>query len=147
MHIRIGAARGETGHLPARRSYTLLLRGAGASSNIAAAVDGVPQACEASYDANTDALTLSPMEVSPAQEITVTVQGDSQPMHRDRRVGAVRALLKAFKMNTRVKLELDRRAAEITGDIALLSAYDSSLTPSHLQALTEVVTGPADRGE
>ena len=87
------------------------------------------------------------MEVSPAEEITVTVQGDSQPMPRDRRVGAVRALLEAFKMNTNVKLELDRRAAEIAGDIAILSAYDSSLTPSQLQALTEVVAGPADRGE
>jgi alpha-glucosidase (family GH31 glycosyl hydrolase) len=145
MHVRIGAARGETGHLPARRTYTLLLRGAGASSTVTATVDGVTRASEVDYDAQIDTLTVSPIEVSPAEEITVTVHDlDPEPRPRDRRVAAVRALIGAFKMNTNVKLELDRRSAEIVEDPDVVAEYDSSLTPSQLRALTEVVTGPTD---
>jgi hypothetical protein len=110
------------------------------------AVDGVTRACEADYDAGIDALRLSPIVVSPTDEITVTVHDSpSEASRRDRRVGAVQNLLGAFRMNTNVKLELHRRAADIVADHAVLAGYDSSLTPSQLRALTEVVTGPADR--
>lgn len=144
MHVRIGAARGETGHLPPSRAYTLLLRGAGASSQVTVAVGGATREYESDYDASIDALSLSPIAASPAEEITVIVEGDPEPM-RDRRVGAVRALITAFKMNTNVKLELDRRSTEIVEDLDVVAEYDSSLTPSQLRALTELVAGPTDK--
>jgi hypothetical protein len=47
-------------------------------------------------------------------------------------------------MDTNVKLEIYRRAAEIEADPAVLTGYDSSLTTSQLQALKEVLTGPTE---
>jgi hypothetical protein len=48
-------------------------------------------------------------------------------------------------MNTNLKLELDGRLTEIVEDPAVLASYDSALTPSQLQALTDVIAGPADQ--
>ena len=140
MHIRIGAPQGETGHLPASRSYTIVLRGAGASATVTLAVDGAPRTCETEYDARIDALTLSPIAVTPAEEITITVRDSgSDPDPRDRRVATLRALLESFKMNTNVKLEIYRRAAEIEKDPAVLTEYDSALTANQLHTLNDVL--------
>jgi alpha-glucosidase (family GH31 glycosyl hydrolase) len=146
IHIRIGAALGETAHVPASRSYTIVLRGADESASATIAVDGASRTCKTEYDARTDALTLSPITVAPADEVTITVRGsvsDSEPS--DRRVATLRALLGSFKMDTNVKLEIYHRAAEIEADPGVLTGYDSSLTPSQLQTLNEVLTGPAER--
>ena len=146
MHIRIGAAQGDTAHLPTSRSYTIVLRGANASATATFAVDGALRTCETAYDARIDALTLSPIAVAPAEEITITVHDfGSDPEPRDRRVATLRALLKSFRMDTNVKLEIYRRTAEIEADPAILTEYDSSLTTSQLQALNEVLTGPTER--
>jgi hypothetical protein len=48
-------------------------------------------------------------------------------------------------MDTNVKLDIYRRAAEIEADPAVLAGYDSSLTISQLQALKEVLTGLTER--
>jgi hypothetical protein len=145
IHIRIGAAQGETGHLPASRSYTIVLRGAGASATATFAVDGALRTCETEYDARIDALTLSPIAVAPAEEITITVRDSGpDPEPRDQRAATLRALLESFRMDTNVKLDIYRRAAEIEADPAVLTEYDSSLTASQLQALKEVLTGPTD---
>jgi hypothetical protein len=145
MHIQIGAAQGETAHLPASRSYTIVLRGAGKSATATFAVDGALRTCDTEYDARIDALTLSPIAVAPTEEITITVRDfGSDPEPRDRRVATLRALLQSFRMDTNVKLEIYRRAAEIEADPAVLTGYDSSLTTSQLQALKEVLTGPTE---
>jgi alpha-glucosidase (family GH31 glycosyl hydrolase) len=146
MHIRIGAAQGETAHLPASRSYTIVLRGTSASATATCAVDGAIRTCKTEYDARIDALTLSPIVVAPAEEITIAVRdSEPDPEPRYQRAATLRALLKSFRMDTNVKLEIHRRADEIEVNPTVLSGYDSSLTASQLQALKEVLTGPTDR--
>jgi hypothetical protein len=84
--------------------------------------------------------------VAPAEAITITVRDSgSNPEPSDRRVVTLRALLESFRMDTNVKLDIYRRAAEIEADPAVLTGYDSSLTISQLQALNEVLTGLTER--
>ena len=57
------------------------------------------------------------------------------------RLPAGRRLLRAFKMDSWVKMRLDRKLAAIMEEPDLLAKYELSLAAEQIRALAEVVTG------
>jgi hypothetical protein len=123
LHFRIAPVEGEAKHVPAGRQYRLLVRGVRRPDTIRLARDGEDVPAEASYDEATESLALPAVPVGPADELTLTigVAEGSLLSKRDRRQEKLHAMLRAFKLESRVKHELYRALPELLADPRRLS--------------------------
>jgi alpha-glucosidase (family GH31 glycosyl hydrolase) len=105
LAFRIDRVAGNANHVPAGRSYRLMLHGVRRPGSVRLAVNGVAEQVEEGYNEAAESLAL-PLLALGAQdelELQVEVSGESLLSKRDRRVETCRALLSAFKMNTHAK--------------------------------------------
>ena len=144
LEFTIEAARGAAGHLPPRREYTLLFRAIGTAPAVEVAVGDRSYPCDVHFREEDQTVRVSGISMAPTDTLTVTLSTDrgSLLVDADRRAATLRRLLKAFRLSTLVKWELDRRAAEVLADPGILAEYESDLTRTQRRALTEAVAGP-----
>ena len=141
LAFKIHAARGATAHLPRQRSYKLLFRGIGTEPAVSVELNREPITCDVRFE--DDTVIVSGIALAPTDALAVTLVTDEGGLlgDSDRRAATFQKLLRAFKLNTRVKWELDQSSTKIIADPGILTEYESALTPSQIQALKETVTG------
>jgi len=127
---------GETAHLPPARTYTIEFVGVSAHTR----VDGV--STPTSYDAQTETLTLTGIALPYHSGLRLTLTSAERLLsQRDRRPETVRRMLRAFVLDSAMKLVIDRALPEILQDPAQLLANPVLLDDIHARALLEVVSG------
>lgn len=144
MCFRIGVVEGNAGHIPAGRSYRLVLRGVRRPDELTLTVNGVAQAVDPSYDEATESLTLPAIPVGPADELMLTlgVAAGSLLARGDRRLETCRAMLRAFRLASRAKWTLDRLLPELVLDPARRGSLGGKIdhvSEAHWMALLDVI--------
>jgi len=145
LEFRILPARGDVALIPAARQYTLLFKGICRPSAVFARLNGSPLPLQASYDAQTETLSVGPLAVGRDDEFAITLAAESASLlsKRDRAAETCRRLLWPFRLDPRIKGRIDRQLDEILADPNLLGDYSLYLQPSQAVALAETVLGRA----
>ncbi len=129
LRFRIAPVEGETKHIPAGRQYRLVVRGIRRPDMFRLTHNGEDLAAGATYDEAIESLTLALVPVGPADELTLTI-GANQGLllsQQDRRQEKLEAMLRAFKLDSRVKHELYLALPELLADPNRLSRYAGDL--------------------
>ena len=93
----------------------------------------------AQYDAQAEALTVATGALAPADALQITVSTGEPSLlsKRDRRADTVRYMLRAFRLDSRAKFEIDYELPRLlNGEIALLRYH---LSDTQRSALREVL--------
>lgn len=125
--------------VPASRTYELVFRGVNAA---AVTVDGRPVNADASrYDPQAETLTLLVMRggARSTRRASAAAEGALEAS-RDRRADAVRALLKAVRLDSRVKGQIDNELPQLLAGTASLERYP--LSDAQAAALAQALKMP-----
>ena len=135
--VTVGAAEGETGHLPAKRTWVLYFRGAAAEMAVSANAGITTE-----YDIETKTLcvTAVPLPVTDPLTIQLTNPSGSLLAPEDRLLEICQKLIAAFRMESLTKLNLFNQLPALIENPADLLQYELKLTASQLRALAEVLT-------
>ena len=112
--------------VPAQRSYEFVFHGVNAAAVV---LNGGPVNEEAwRYDPQAETLSVTVRDVAPSQAMSVElVAADgSLKASRDRRVEVVRSLLKSFKLDSRVKGQIDYEMPQWLAGTTSLERYPLS---------------------
>lgn len=144
LAFKIARVEGNPAHIPAGRSYRLILRGARKPDEIRLAVNGVERPVQPVYDETTESLLLPPAAVGPADELSLTVSAADGSLiaPRDRRLETCRAMLGAFRMDSWVKWELYRMLPGLVAEPAArgrAGGDQDRVTEAQWQALLDVL--------
>ena len=141
LEFEIQAARGATAHLPRQRAYTLLFRCIGEAPAVSVELNREPVSADVRFEDET--MIVSGIVLAPTDMLAVTLVANENGLlgDADRRAAGFHKLLKAFKLSTRVKWELDLRTGKIIADPGILAEHGSALAPSQARALRETITG------
>ncbi len=136
--VTVGPAKGETGHLPDRRTWTLLFRGAAAETAVSA-----NQPITTQYNAQTHTLTVTAQPLAPTATLTATLTPGENGLlaPRQPRLETCRRLVTTFRMESWQKQRLFGQLATLVAHPQRLAQYELSLTTSQLRALAETLTG------
>ena len=137
----ISAPEGDRSHLPRQRTYRLAFRGVHAPKQVVVTIAGEPRDVETNYDAKTGTLRLSPLALTPEQELAVTLHGAPGGLMRrgDHRLQTLERMLDAFRLQTSARMGIAAQLPEIVDDLSLLVRYAVTLQESHLRALLETI--------
>jgi hypothetical protein len=143
LRFEIGPAEGETGFLPAQRTYTLFFRNIAPMPRVVVQRNGEVCAGTVEYDQRAALLSVSYLSLSPAGTLTVTLTAEDGTLlaARDHRPPACRKLLRACRLDAWVKQAIDRQLEEILVDPGLLERYQLAFSENVARALVEIVTG------
>lgn len=126
LSFRIAPASGDSQPVPAQRAYQVMVRGIVRPEHVSVALNGQPSTAHTlNYDAATATLTVvvAGMKPTDALRLEVSTRQPSLLSQRDRRVEAVRAMLRAFKLDSRVKAHLDHDLPDLLDQAHSLSRY------------------------
>jgi hypothetical protein len=130
---------GSTAHLPPARAYTLEF--VGVNSTAAVNANGDPLAV-VHADPLTERVTLADITLDYGESLRVTLTANGGLLaHRDRRAETVQWMLRAFVMDSAMKLAIHKALDSILDDPALLFTDMVLLDDTHARALLEVVSG------
>ena len=143
--FEIESVRGDVRHVPAQRRYHLHFRGIENPDRVEATINGMQLAPRMTYHEATETLTCRDIVLNATDGLQVTLASNSGRLlsERDRTAESCRKLLRAFRLNTRTKHEIDQRLSEIIANIDLVGDYWMVLRESQALALAEVVAGKA----
>jgi alpha-glucosidase (family GH31 glycosyl hydrolase) len=143
MVLVVRPVQGDVYLIPARRTYTLVCRGIRLPDAVVATVNGISQEMETAYDSETETLTLSGLILNPADELRVTLSSETETLlsRQDRRDAISRKLLRAFRLNSLVKREIDAALPDLLAGRGDLMIYANRLTAGQLQALQCSIKG------
>ncbi|MCU0486833.1 MAG: DUF5110 domain-containing protein, partial [Anaerolineales bacterium] len=137
--LEIHPPRGDQQVLPVTRSFQVELRGISQPEQVEVQVNSSPITLEYSYDLRRDALSFTAINLAHSDSLCITVQAqDALISRRDRNFDKLRTYLYAFKLDTRVKTEIDAHWAEILAGQANLRAY-SGLTDAQIAVLDSLL--------
>ena len=141
--VSVGAAVGDASFSPQERSFELHFRGIQEEVIVTALLDGRPLELTAAYDAETNSLIVAPLAKKAAQTMVVTLTPVEDGLHLPQTycLPACRRMLKAFKMDSWVKMRLDQKLPAVVQDVDLLASYEFSLSAAQIRALVEVISG------
>lgn len=137
--LSISSIEGDASVVPASRSYELVFHGLSAA---AVTVDGRPVSADAwRYDPHAETLTvlLNGVTSQGARVEFVAAEGTLEAL-RDRRAEAVRALLKAVRLDSRVKGQIDNELPQLLAGSAGLERYP--LSDAQAAALAQALKTP-----
>jgi alpha-glucosidase (family GH31 glycosyl hydrolase)/putative sterol carrier protein len=142
LRFEIGAAQGDTHHLPTARAFTLYFRGL-AEARAAVHKNDAPFTCPLEYDQEAAVLTLGPMSLAPRDTLVVTLTTEEETLlaARDYRLPSCRKLLRACRLDSNVKQMLDMRLNDLLAHPTTLGDFELALDASIGQALAEIITG------
>jgi alpha-glucosidase (family GH31 glycosyl hydrolase) len=140
ISFAIAPATGDTTALPDTRAYTVVLHGILQPEQITLTINGQPVTPPAAqYDAQAEALSVATGALAPADTLQLTLStGEASLLSkRDRRADTVRDMLRAFRLDSRTKFEIDYELPQLlNGEIALLRYR---LSDTQRSALREVL--------
>jgi hypothetical protein len=141
LSLTIGPVQGDVSLIPTQRTYTLVFRGICLPGDVVAEVNGIAHPLELAYDEGRETLTLSDIAVGPADELSVKLSTQAKTLlsRRDRRLAACRKLLRAFRLDSLVKQEIDDALPDLLAGRTGLMRYGGRLTAGQLQALQDVL--------
>jgi alpha-glucosidase (family GH31 glycosyl hydrolase) len=140
--VMVGPVAGETAHLPAERSFSLLFRGLAAGAEFSVALNDRPFDLAASYDPATATLRLADVSLRPADTLTVNLQaGESLLALADHRLQDCQRLVAAGRLDSYVKHALSNDLPQILEEPAVLEKYELGLSDGQRRALLELLTG------
>ncbi len=131
---------GDVGVVPAWRSYRLIFRGIHQPDRISVRVNDRPCEAVTAYDAATDSLTIDGLTLSPLDHAEVLVAMDTELLMawRDRRKEQARTLLREFRIDSRLKLQIDQDWDKIAAAPEWLQSY-AGLKDVHVAALRNII--------
>ena len=140
LEFRIAAASGDIAHLPVQRRYRIHLHGVKEPDHVTLEIDGKTQACTCRYDAQTEMVHVSDVDVPVTAELRLVLAMESNSLlsHRDRLQETCYGLLEAFEMETSAKTGIAGRLDELQEDPTMLADYAINLTEAQMRALLEV---------
>jgi hypothetical protein len=138
LNLTIGPAEGDPSVGPSRRAYTVQVHGIAGWSAVEVAHNGQrAAAADGAQTADGFVIALPDVEPGEAIELRVAVNGLAAPDDAQR-ITDVRALLHAFRLDTRVKMQIDLdRPRLLCGELAR-ARYP--LTAAQQQALHQAMT-------
>jgi alpha-glucosidase (family GH31 glycosyl hydrolase) len=139
LSFSIAPAAGDTALLPATRTYELVLYGVVEPEQITMTINDQPVIPAAQYDAQAETLSVAVGALGPADALELTISADKPTLlaNRDRRAETVQTMLRAFKLDSGVKAEIDDDVPRLlNGEIALLGYR---LSEAQRSALAQVL--------
>ena len=136
--VTVGPASRETGHLPARRTFALLFRGA--REDVAMSAN---HPTTTRYDAETRTLWVTAVSITPADTLTVTLTAaaDELLIKRDGRLETCQRIVRAFRAESWYKQSLYAQLPTLVADPQRLNEHELQLTASQFRALSDTLTG------
>lgn len=144
LEFSISPVTGESEIIPQTRSYHLVIHGIIEPDKVGLSVNGrVATPITTHYDAQAESLTLmvADIETTDTLKLKVTSSQPSLLSHRDRRADSIRHLLRSFRLDSRVKAQIDQDLPRLLhGE---LSPQRYHLTDSQSSALEQLLRGQA----
>lgn len=140
--VTIEAAKGETIHLPAKRTWVVCFRNV-AEDMVAELVETGLSAnhdVTTEYDADTNTLRVTAVSLSPTDTLTIKLTNPTLT-DEDRILSTCQKLVSAFRLESWTKQLLYNQLPSLIRDPKQLVQYELKLTQTQLRALTEVMTG------
>lgn len=115
MHIVLKPVQGATELVPPTRIYRFIIRGLSQPQQIALNLNKHPQGVASGYEPATETLTLGPVRLTPHDELHITLSSPQGTLvgGRDRRIENARKCLRAFRMDSWVKAEIDAQLPDL----------------------------------
>lgn len=141
VEIIIAADQEKHSHIPELRTYRLRVHGIRYPLYVALMLADTPVSCHLRYDAPTETVLLSGINVPRDGSLTVTIGADDETLlsQRDRTKETCLTMLHTFKLETQAKLAIAENLDQLATNPTLLQAYKPLLTESQARALLEVV--------
>ncbi|MCX7753945.1 MAG: DUF5110 domain-containing protein [Anaerolineales bacterium] len=141
--VRIEPAEGETGHLPAARSLELRFRGIRQPEKLRVTINGDTLAAETTWNEPGSVFSVRGITLAPSDslEVELAVRQGTLREERDRRPETVRRYLRAFRMSSWFKKEIDAALPDLLTDPNALGAFAVHLTPAQRAALERALKG------
>jgi len=136
--VTIGAPEGETGHLPAERSWVICFRNVEATSEFVEVIANVDVSSE--YDAITKTLRVTAVSLPVTKPITIRLENPAVSTI-NYLLETCQKLVTAFRMDSWTKQQIYRQLPNLIKDATQLVQYELKLSKSQLRALAEVITG------
>ena len=138
--LAIGPVQGDASLAPATRTYVVHLH-AVAQAAVTVTRNGKGAGAEPAYDAATQMLAITVIDVKPNERVAVAVTATNGELlaTEDRRVAEVRRLLHAFRLESMTKWQIDSDLPQLLSGEATLARY--ALTPGQQQALHHALAG------
>jgi hypothetical protein len=142
LEFFINRPAGDVSLIPARRAFVISLHGVREAVRLVAEVDGQPVAVQTSYDAATETLQVTGLNLGTASALRLVAQGDESGLlaRRDRKRETLRHMLRFFKLHTGIRNRLAAEIDAILDDPALIAPYVPAMSPSQARALLEIIT-------
>ncbi len=140
LDFTIDAAQGDRDLIPAARAITLHLHGVSSSATPSVSIDGSSAKVESSYDAATETLIVSGIQLSntAALKLSVTAAGDLLS-HRDRKREKVLTMLRFFRLNAGIRNRIADGIDAVVADPTELAPDVLAMTDAQARALFEIL--------
>ena len=139
MIITIHPASSDLSHIPANRSYRLHLRGLSKLAPKTAFLDDKAVALDLTYDEQTESWQTAFIPVPPGSQLQLIAFGSPLVAPRNRLVETLDDMLRAFRLETLVKVAIAHNVADLPANPNLLQTWEDQLSPSQMQALQNVI--------
>ncbi|MGE5141097.1 MAG: TIM-barrel domain-containing protein, partial [Rudaea sp.] len=149
MKVRIAPVRGDVSPVPASRGYRFVLHGIRNPERMQLAIAGEPQEVGGHYDEESESLAIGQVVLRTQDELELIVSTSAPDLmsRRDRRIDKCRNMLRAFRMDTTVKLRIDKDLDRILERPNLLESYPEGMHDSQRAALRSVVESRREERE
>jgi len=141
LQFTVAATQGDISLVPAERTYNLVVHGIRHPDHLQLLIRGQDRLVDYTYDEVAETLSIVGIIVTPTDELTLTcgVRAGTLLSHRDRRLETCRKMLRAFRLDTAAKHQVDQDLLDILDKPALLMNHSAYLADSHLAALSSVI--------
>jgi len=142
LQFTVAAAQGDISLVPAERTYNLVVHGIRHPDHLQLSIRGQDRLVDYTYHEAAETLSIVGIVVTPTDELTLTcgVRAGTLLSRRDRRLETCRKMLRAFRLDTAAKHQVDQDLLDILDKPALLMNHSAYLADSHLAALSNAVT-------
>lgn len=139
LTVKILPAAGDTRHIPAQRSYRLLLRGFAQPASVTVERDGQPADAALAYDPACLTIIIGPIELQAAQGLTAVVNAaEAGPVGME---SEVLRLLHRARIETDTKWLINDGLVEKKLGVSYLKEKRLNLSANQRMALSETITG------
>jgi hypothetical protein len=141
LEFVMGAADGDCGCLPERRTVRLFVHGVADPALISAQIGGDDVTCTTRYDADRETVIVEPLDVPIRAGLRLTLSNPQASLlaRRDRTREKAVAMLRAFRLITGTKYTLFKQIDDLIADPAALGHFKIDLADSQVRALLELL--------
>ncbi len=141
LQFKIEPVEGNARYIPTPRGYRLVLHGIRNPDDVQLEIRGAPQNLQGEYDPQAETFSLPAVALEPTDGFTlrVSVTAGSLLSKRDRRMETCRKLLRAFRLESLAKWNIDEALPELLQEPGRLARFRNALTDAQWAALNDVL--------